>query len=75
MQDGIDGNKTDPAQSETKLLRQLISPVIFRLGSFAADLSLEIFRLGTFVWELSLGDFAWEITLGNFRLETVAWEL
>ena len=34
-----------------------IGYIIFRLGSFAWNLSLGIFRLGYFAWELSLGNF------------------
>jgi hypothetical protein len=44
------------------------------------DHSLDNFRLGSFAWELSLGIFrleasAWELLLDSFRLGSFAWEL
>ena len=58
------------------------------MGSLVFDLSLGIFRLGSFVWELSLNfcletcawgvrlaTFAGELLLGNSRLGAVAWKL
>ena len=42
---------------------------VFRLASFAWELSLGIFGLGTFVWDFRSGTFAWDPSLENLRLE------
>ena len=36
---------------------------------------LGISRLGSFAWDLSLGDAAWDLSVVTFRLESVAWDL
>ena len=40
------------------------------LGNFCLGALARVFRLGTFAWELSLNDFRMEIEFGNFRLGT-----
>ena len=41
---------------------------MLHLGTVALDLSLVIFRLGSFVVELSFGILVWELSFGNVRL-------
>ena len=52
---------------------------IFGLKPLARNVSLGIFRFGTFAgtvaWKLALGAFAWHLSLENLRLGAFVWEL
>ena len=47
---------------------------IVRLGTFACDLSLEMFRSGISFGTLRLEIVVWDLSLGNFALGSVAVE-